>query len=292
MKGSAITVSVIVPCYNEETVVENCIASLLKQDYNKYEVVIVDDGSTDRTSEIARKYRVKLLRLKKNGGIGRALNAGINAATGEVVEVIAADCTVPGNHVRTVAEKYSAERSVCGVGGTVKNVAENSFADNWRNVHTGTNGTGKTRAKFLIGMCSSYRKKCLQRIGGFDPFFRTHGDDVDIGLRLNKNGCNLVYDPKIFVFHHRQDDVKSLLKSVYRSYYYGYLAFFKTYGLGHAIRLGASSISLGLLKRLKSDVLGLRIAFIPVTISASALELLAFLKAASEGYPGNDASER
>ena len=82
-------VSVIIPIYNDEKYLEQCLDSVIKQTYKNLEIILVDDGSTDRTPEICEQYREKDSRIrvlhKKNGGVGSSRNAGLAMATGDYV---------------------------------------------------------------------------------------------------------------------------------------------------------------------------------------------------------------
>ena len=96
-------VSVIIPVYNDEKYLANCIDSVLKQSYSNLEIILVDDGSTDKTPEICEKYRGKYQNIrvlhKKNGGVGSSRNAGLAMATGDYVLFIDDDDWIEGNHI-------------------------------------------------------------------------------------------------------------------------------------------------------------------------------------------------
>jgi len=98
-----IEVSIIVPAYNEEKVISGCLSSLVAQNYpgDKYGIIVVNDGSTDNTESIVRKYAEEhsnvVLISKENGGKGSALNFGLKYATGDLVLITDADAVVPSN---------------------------------------------------------------------------------------------------------------------------------------------------------------------------------------------------
>ena len=88
-------ISLIIPCYNAEQTLEKCLNSVIHQSYNNLEIIIVDDGSTDRTSEIYNKFqskdeRIKILR-QENFGVSKARNKGVTAATGEYICFVDSD---------------------------------------------------------------------------------------------------------------------------------------------------------------------------------------------------------
>ena len=96
-------ISVIIPVYNDEKYLANCLNSVLKQSYSNLEIILVDDGSTDKTPEICEKYREKYQNIrvlhKKNGGVGSSRNAGLAMATGDYVLFIDDDDWIEDNHI-------------------------------------------------------------------------------------------------------------------------------------------------------------------------------------------------
>lgn len=114
------TVSIIVPVYNVESYISDCIKSILKQTYLDAEIILVDDGSTDRSGDICEKFaednsKIKVIH-KENGGLSDARNTGLEAAEGEFIAFIDADDCIDGVMIETLYTaciKYSADISVC-----------------------------------------------------------------------------------------------------------------------------------------------------------------------------------
>ena len=96
-------VSVIIPVYNDEKYLANCIESVQKQTYSNLEIIIVDDGSTDTTPKICEKYREDYANIrvlhKENGGIGSSRNAGLAMATGDYILFVDSDDWLEDNHI-------------------------------------------------------------------------------------------------------------------------------------------------------------------------------------------------
>nr|WP_223225772.1 glycosyltransferase [Lactobacillus gasseri] len=96
-------VSVIIPVYNDEKYLRQCVDSVLAQTYSDLEIILVDDGSTDHTPEICEKYREKYDQIrvlhKKNGGVGSSRNAGLAIATGEYVLFVDHDDWLDKHHI-------------------------------------------------------------------------------------------------------------------------------------------------------------------------------------------------
>jgi len=114
--------SVAVICYNGEATIARTIRTLLDQDYPRarYEIIVVDDGSTDNTPAVIRKFRkrVRYVGLKKNQGISGARNAGLKAAKGEVFVTFDDDCLADRKWLSNLAKGYKHE-DVAGVGGII-----------------------------------------------------------------------------------------------------------------------------------------------------------------------------
>lgn len=87
-------ISVIVPVYNGELYVKECIENILNQTYKSIEIIVIDDGSSDHSAAIAQSYPIRLIQFPKNKGLSAARNAGIDAATGEYIHFYDVDDTV------------------------------------------------------------------------------------------------------------------------------------------------------------------------------------------------------
>ena len=110
------TVSIVVPVYNSAKTLPACLESLSAIDYSNYEIIIVDDGSTDNTQEMCESYpSIKYVKLT-NGGPSRARNKGIELASGEFVAFTDGDCIVNPNWLTELSKGFI-ESKVAGVGG-------------------------------------------------------------------------------------------------------------------------------------------------------------------------------
>jgi cellulose synthase/poly-beta-1,6-N-acetylglucosamine synthase-like glycosyltransferase len=115
-------ISVIVPGYNEEVTIAGCIQSLSSLDYPNYEVIIVDDGSTDKTLEIARSLETEKIRVvhQQNRGKANALNTGIQLSKGEIVVTVDADTTIQRDALTKVANRFARNPRLGAVAGNIK----------------------------------------------------------------------------------------------------------------------------------------------------------------------------
>lgn len=112
-------ISVIVPIYNVEKYIERCVKSIINQTYTNLEIILVDDGSTDDSSDICDQFidkRIKVIH-KDNGGLGSARNAGLDAASGKYVTFVDGDDEIAGNHIENLYRLIALEKCdtcLCG----------------------------------------------------------------------------------------------------------------------------------------------------------------------------------
>jgi len=201
--------SVVVAAHNAARTLEDCLSSLLKLDYPDYEVIVVNDGSTDQTEEIMHRFPFVGI-TTRNQGVSAARNEGLRAATGEIVAYIDSDANADPDWLRYLATTYM-KFPVAGVGGPNLVPPE----DNWIAKCVYRSPGGPTQVMFddlyaehIPGCNMSFLKSALDSIGGFDPIFRAAADDVDICWRLMDNGYNIGFSPSAVVWHHRRPSVK------------------------------------------------------------------------------------
>ncbi|MBS0659199.1 MAG: glycosyltransferase [Verrucomicrobia bacterium] len=208
-------VSVIVCSYNGDSTLENCLESLMHVNYPNYEVVLVDDGSTDRTQEIAAKYEGRIVNIKqKNMGLSYARNVGARAATGDVFAYTDGDCMAdPDWLYYLVGTLLSGDYA--GVGGP--NISPP--AANWIQACVSAAPGGPshvlltdTVAEHIPGCNMAFHRWAFFLVGGFDPFYRKAGDDVDFCWRLQQAGGVVAFSPAAIVWHYRRFTLKAFKK--------------------------------------------------------------------------------
>ena len=207
-------VSVIVCSYNGGQTLAACLDSLSKLNYPDYEVILVDDGSTDDTAYIAAQFpRVRYIH-QSNCGLSHARNTGAVAAKGEVFAYTDSDCMADVDWlyylIRTlVSDEYA------GVGGP--NVTPP--AQNWVQACVAAAPGGPshvlltdTIAEHIPGCNMAFYRWAFENIGGFDAEYRKAGDDVDFCWRLQQAGCVIAFSPTAIVWHHRRFTLRAFLK--------------------------------------------------------------------------------
>jgi len=208
-------VSVVVACYNGERTLKACLDSLARLNYPDYEVILVDDGSTDATRQIALAHsNVRYFRHEENLGLSVARNTGIAAATGEIVAFTDADCRADEDWLYYLAGGLL-ESEFAGVGGPNLLPPEDSLVA--AVVMASPGGPAHVmltdrQAEHIPGCNMAFYKWALEQVGGFDPIFHQAGDDVDLCWRLQQAGLKIGFSPAAFVWHHRRSTIGAYLK--------------------------------------------------------------------------------
>ncbi len=196
------TVTVLVPAYNEEKTIRASIASILASDYPKLEVIVINDGSTDGTedalSDLIKEGKIRYIR-KINGGKASALNAGIEAASGEIVVFTDADSVFLPDTIKKIV-RWFGDPSVDAVCGNDSPLLPSTSIQKFLAVTTHI-GTGFVRRALSLMRClpiitgnlGAVRTRVLREIKGFREIW---GEDLEITFRLHKSGKRIIFDPE------------------------------------------------------------------------------------------------
>ncbi len=203
-------VSVVVCTYNGARTIRDCLDGLSRLDYPDYEVIVVDDGSSDATGVIARQYDCRLIQTE-NRGLANARNTGLAAATGEIIAYLDDDAYPDPDWLTYLAATFL-RTGYAGVGGP--NIAPPGDGPIAECVARAPGGpvhvlVTDREAEHIPGCNMAFRKSCLDAIDGFDPQFRTAGDDVDVCWRLQERGWTLGFHPAAMVWHHRRNSLRT-----------------------------------------------------------------------------------
>ncbi len=207
-------VSVVVCSYNGARTLEACLTPLLQMDYPDYEVILVDDGSTDSTQEIMKDFpKVKNIR-QKNMGLSVARNVGMQAAAGEVVAYTDSDCMADKDWLYYLVGTLQQENFIA-VGGPNISPPAQSWAQACVAASPGQPShvlVDDSEAEHVPGCNMAFYKWALESIGGFDPVYRKAGDDVDVCWRLMQEGHRIGFSPSAVVWHHRRFSINAYFK--------------------------------------------------------------------------------
>ncbi|HTV89341.1 MAG TPA: glycosyltransferase [Stellaceae bacterium] len=206
-------VSVVVCAYNAERTMEACLASLQALHYPDYEVIVVNDGSTDRTLAIAERFPYCRIISQENKGLSVARNVGAAAATGEIVAYTDSDCVADPDWLSYLVSRME-DGGLAACGGPNFPPPEDSLVPSAVAVSPG----GPTHvlisdevAEHIAGCNMAFRRDALLALGGFDAVYRAAGDDVDICWRFQDAGYAIGFSPAAIVWHFRRNTVKAYL---------------------------------------------------------------------------------
>lgn len=222
------SISIVVPCYNGRAYLEKTLEKIGRQTSTPEEILFIDDGSTDGSAALAERFPVRILANGQNRGLACTRNRAIAEARGDIILFLDIDAW-PDERLVEILRREFADPAVAAAGGQGIEVNVQNLADAFRRKFF-SQGLGPRRrdpAHVLFGLCSAYRKTVLAELGGFDPMFRTNGEDFDLSFRLRREGRRIVYNPELKVYHHRQDTEASFRQLVYRWFYWGGRAFRK-----------------------------------------------------------------
>lgn len=207
-------VSIVIATYNGARTLEPCLNAVTRLNYPDYEIIIVDDGSSDSTPEIAARFPATRYMCQPNSGLSAARNAGIAAATGEIIAFTDDDCRPDEDWLHYLVGDLL-RSDFAAIGGHNFLPPEDSPVA--AAVAASPGGPAHVmltdrEAEHIPGCNMAFYKWALQAIGGFDPVFRKAGDDVDVCWRLQAEGHKIGFSPAGFVWHYRRATVKAYLK--------------------------------------------------------------------------------
>ena len=206
-------ITVIVNTYNEERNIETCLDSLMASDYPHLEVIVCDDGSTDSTVDLARRYPFNVLALPYIG-LSAARNAALKEAKGEIVAYLDADAAChrdwPYHLVLSMEDS-----AISATGGPNLPFSDAGFVERAAALSPGAPAEvllTDTRAEHVPGCNMAFRKADLESVGAFNPEFTSAGDDVDVCWKLLDAGHEIGFSPAAQVIHHRRGTIRGYLK--------------------------------------------------------------------------------
>ncbi len=195
------SLSAIVPARNAESTLAQCLDALTAQASDDTEIIVVDDGSTDKTFEVASRYNVRLLRLPRNMGPSAARNRGAKMARAPVLLFLDADVELaPGALARSKASMSRTDVSAM-IGSYDDDPAAKSSISRFKNLsHHYFHQRSRPDATTFWGACGLVRRELFFESGGFDEHCYWI-EDVELGYRMTARGVRIVMDPGLQVKH-------------------------------------------------------------------------------------------
>jgi GT2 family glycosyltransferase len=223
-------ITVVVCAYNDEATIARVLDALSRLTYNPLEVLVINDASTDRTSQIAKSFNVALVENPDNMGLGYNQNLGLSLAKGEYMALIQSDCEVlQDDWLEKMVELMADDVGVVVSQREIQNFAElptgarlfNAVAPQDLENKSG----GPLNQNFCRGKADLYRVSLLRELGGWNREFFTAGEDTDLSVRLRKTGQRIVLHPSAkvrYLFSNRQATVGGALR---KAFLYGAAAY-------------------------------------------------------------------
>jgi glycosyltransferase involved in cell wall biosynthesis len=211
---SQLKVSIVVPCYNQGAFLQDCLSAVVRQTYQNWECIIVNDGSSDNTNEVAAIWLRKDLRIrlyeKLNGGLSSARNFGINNSTGGLILPLDADDLICPHYVEGCVKKLTETPDLKLVyGKAIKFGVENG---EWKLPDYSLELLLKRNMIFCTAM---FYKSDWEKIGGYDEEMKVGWEDWDFWIRLMADGGG-VYRESEIMFYYRTKP-KSMIKELISS---------------------------------------------------------------------------
>jgi cellulose synthase/poly-beta-1,6-N-acetylglucosamine synthase-like glycosyltransferase/peptidoglycan/xylan/chitin deacetylase (PgdA/CDA1 family)/spore germination protein YaaH len=219
-----IGVSVLIPCFNEEKVIVTTLERILASDHARLEVLVIDDGSADRTALVARSRfaddpRVNVLSIS-NGGKAAALNAGLKIASHEVVVALDADTQFEATTISRLA-RWFVDPSIGAVAGNAKVGNRVNTVTRWQALEYVVAQNLERRALAALdtltvvpGAVGAWRRETLNRLGGFPG--ETLAEDQDLTIGIQTAGYGVVFDPQAVAWTEAPATVRALARQRFR----------------------------------------------------------------------------
>jgi cellulose synthase/poly-beta-1,6-N-acetylglucosamine synthase-like glycosyltransferase len=228
-------VTVLVPAFNEATVIATTLRSLLNSRYNNLEILVIDDGSTDATSEVVAAMAVDhpQIRLIKqqNGGKASAANRGLALASGEIIVAVDADTIVPAESIPSLIAHFAAP-DVTAVCGNVEVGNVNGIFTAFQAIEYVTSQNFDRRAFSVLncisvvpGALGAWRRDAMLAAGGYSD--ETLTEDADLTLTILRNGGRVVYEPEAHARTEAPESLGALLRQRFRWTYGTYQCLWK-----------------------------------------------------------------
>jgi len=212
-----VTISVVVPVYNGGEPFLQCLRSLNALNPPPMEVIVVADGDTDGSWQMAEEFGTRVIRLPtSSGGPARPRNIGALQAKGDYLFFVDADVCVPPDIMSQVTEAFHRNPDLTALIGSYDDTpAAKNFLSQYKNLfHHYGHQNAQTDASTFWGACGAIRREIFLEIGGFDENYRRPSiEDIELGYRLKKAGHQIQLCKDITVKHLKRWDICSLLKA-------------------------------------------------------------------------------
>jgi glycosyltransferase involved in cell wall biosynthesis len=216
-KTAAPSLSVVVPVHNGGLQLSRCLEALRASEYESFEVIVVDDCSTDNTQRIIERYHARYLRTPWKMGPAGARNLGAQHAAGEILVFVDADVVVPPGSLGLIAADFESDPELAAVFGSYDEApAWRDFLSQYKNLmHHYVHQVSSERAVTFWAGCGAIRKEVFEEFGGFDAAKYPHPsiEDIELGYRLAFAERKIRLNKQLQVKHLKRWTVRGLLRA-------------------------------------------------------------------------------
>lgn len=208
-------ISVIVPVYNGEKFLRRCLEALTAPSRLAYEVIVVDDCSTDKSAEISQQLGATVLHMPRQSGPAGARNHGAQKARGEILFFVDADVVVQSDSLERVADDFVKNPDIAAVFGSYDDEpAEQNFISQYKNLfHHFVHQQSSSDAVTFWAGCGAVRRDVFLAVGGYNPerYPRPAIEDIELGYRMRALGHRILLDKQLQAKHLKKWELRSLL---------------------------------------------------------------------------------
>lgn len=207
-------ISVIIPVFNGERTLGSCLSSVFASHYKDFEVIVVDDQSSDNSRGVAHLLPCRLLELPRNGGAAAARNAGAAVAHGSILFFLDADILVQPDSLDRIASTLAERPEIAAVFGSFQadTISQDFFSQYKNLVHHYTHQTSRPEATTFASGFGAVRAEVFKKLGGFDPSQRFL-EDIELGYRMHRDGYRVLLDKHLQTTHCKRYTFVSLTHS-------------------------------------------------------------------------------
>ncbi|NET30811.1 MAG: glycosyltransferase family 2 protein [Cyanothece sp. SIO1E1] len=210
------SISVVIPVHNGGEAFRQCLASLALAAPAPLEVIVVVDGDTDSSWQVAEEFGATVIRISHNGGPAKARNLGAKVANGEILFFVDADVAIHPDTLGRVEDEFRRSPNLTALIGSYDDApGAPNFLSQYKNLfHHYTHQTAQTEASTFWGACGAIRRDVFWKVGGFDENYRRPCvEDIELGYRLKQLGYEIRLCKSLEVKHLKRWGIVSLLKA-------------------------------------------------------------------------------
>lgn len=209
--------SVIVPVFNGRLQLPRCLEAISRSEFRDFEVIIMDDCSTDNTRDIVERWGARYMRTPRKMGPGGARNLGVRHARGSVMVFVDADVVVPPEALGLISEDFALDADLAALFGSYDEApAWSDFLSQYKNLmHHYVHQTASERAVTFWAGCGAVRREVFLEFGGFDheKYPMPSIEDIEFGFRLSRAGRRILLEKRLQVKHLKKWTVSVLWRA-------------------------------------------------------------------------------